>query len=93
MTWQAFEQLPDGDGWHREVVEGELIVLPPPKSKHTIIANAVATALRPLESDGTWKVLVEAGYRLSNDPPTGFNQMCRYSAANAPARPAEMIIS
>jgi Uma2 family endonuclease len=70
MTWQAFEQLPDGDGWHREVVEGELIVLPPPKSKHTIIANAVATALRPLESDGTWKVFMEAGYRLSNDPPT-----------------------
>lgn len=70
MTWQAFEQLPDGDGWHREVVEGELIVLPPPKSKHAIIAHAVARALRPLEDHGTWKVFVEAGYRLSDSPPT-----------------------
>lgn len=70
ITWQAFEQLPDGDGWHREIVEGELIVLPPPKSSHSIIANAVATALRPLESDGMWKVFVEAGYRLSDNPPT-----------------------
>jgi Uma2 family endonuclease len=70
ITWQAFEQLPDGDGWHREVVEGELIVLPPPKSKHSLIANAVARALRPLQDCGIWKVFVEAGYRLSDDPPT-----------------------
>jgi Uma2 family endonuclease len=70
MTWQAFEQFPDGDGWHREIVEGELIVLPPAKSKHAIIKNALARALRPLEGQGAWKVFVEAGYRLSDDPPT-----------------------
>jgi Uma2 family endonuclease len=70
MTWQAFEQLPDGDGFHREVVEGELIVLPPAKSRHARIIKAVSKALAPLENGGLWSVYVEAGYRLSTDPPT-----------------------
>src|SRR5271165_5158881 len=70
MTWQAFEQLPDGDGLHREVVEGELIVLPPAKSRHAKITAAVAEALRPVAERGLWKVFVEAGYRLSDNPPT-----------------------
>jgi Uma2 family endonuclease len=70
ITWQAFEQLPDGDGFHREVVEGELLVLPPAKSRHARIIKAVAKALGPLESGGLWSVFVEAGYRLSENPPT-----------------------
>jgi Uma2 family endonuclease len=70
ITWQAFEQLPDSDGFHREVVEGELIVLPPAKSGHSKIAKAVALALSPLEESGRWQVFVEAGYRLSDNPPT-----------------------
>jgi Uma2 family endonuclease len=70
ITWQSFEELPDVDGFHREVVEGELIVLPPPKSKHSLIAMAVAEALRPLKQRGVAKVLMEAGYQLSSDPPT-----------------------
>ncbi|HEV1286099.1 MAG TPA: Uma2 family endonuclease [Bryobacteraceae bacterium] len=70
ITWQAFEQLPDGDGFHREVVEGELIVLPPAKSRHARIIKAVAKALAPLEDGGPWSVFVEAGYRLSENPPT-----------------------
>jgi Uma2 family endonuclease len=70
MTWQAFEQLPDGDGFHRELVEGELIVLPPAKSRHARIIKAVARALAPLEDGGLWSVFIEAGYRLSTDPPT-----------------------
>lgn len=70
ITWQAFEQLPDGDGFHREVVEGDLIILPPPKSKHSLIADAVAEALRPLKERRVAKVLLEAGYKLSEDPPT-----------------------
>jgi len=70
ITWQAFEELPGEDGFHREVVEGELIVLPPPKSKHSLIAMAVAEALHPLKARGVAKVLMEAGYHLSSDPPT-----------------------
>jgi Uma2 family endonuclease len=52
------------------VVEGELIVLPPAKSRQSLIVNAVARALGPLENSGPWSVFVEAGYRLSTDPPT-----------------------
>jgi Uma2 family endonuclease len=70
MTWQAFEQLPDGDGFHQEIVEGELIVLPPAKLRHAVITNALARALLPLESYGTWKGFAEAGYRLTDNPPT-----------------------
>jgi Uma2 family endonuclease len=70
ITWQAFEQLPDGDGWHREVVEGELIVLPPPKSKHSRIARRMSRALTPFEENGIAEVHMEAGYKLSDDPPT-----------------------
>jgi Uma2 family endonuclease len=70
MTWQAFEQLPDGDGWHREIVEGELIVLPPPKSKHSKIARRMSRTLTPFEDQGVAEVQMEAGYKLSDDPPT-----------------------
>jgi len=70
ITWQAFEQLPDGDGWHREVVDGELIVLPPPKSRHSKIAFATAEALLPLKQRGVANVYIEAGFKLSTDPPT-----------------------
>lgn len=70
ITWQAFEQLPDGDGWHREVVEGELIVLPPPKSKHSEIARRTNRALAAFEDKGIARVYMEAGYKLSDDPPT-----------------------
>ena len=70
ITWQAFEQLPDGDGWHREVVEGELIVLPPPKSKHSEIARRANRTLSALEDRGFVRVYMEAGYKLSDDPPS-----------------------
>jgi len=70
ITWQAFEQLPDGDGWHREVVEGELVVLPPPKSKHSRIARRMSRALAPFEDLGIAEIHMEAGYKLSDNPPT-----------------------
>jgi Uma2 family endonuclease len=70
ITWQAFEELPDTDGFHREVVEGELIVLPPAKSGHSEIARRAHRGLIPLETGGLIRVYMEAGYRLSDDPPT-----------------------
>jgi Uma2 family endonuclease len=70
ITWQAFEQLPDGDGWHREVVEGELIILPPAKSKHNKIARRVRRALTPFEDQGIAEIHMEAGYKLSEHPAT-----------------------
>ncbi len=70
ITWQAFEQLPEGDGFHREVVDGELIVLPPPKAKRSRIAARISRALAPLANQKLAEVYMEAGYKLSEDPPT-----------------------
>jgi Uma2 family endonuclease len=70
MTWEAFEQLPHGDGFHRELIEGELQVLPPPKSGHTKIAKRAYSALLPAEEAGGGQVYIEAGYKLSPDPTT-----------------------
>jgi Uma2 family endonuclease len=67
LTWKEFEQVPD-DGMHHELIEGEHQALPPPKSKHSLIADNVAKALRPLEVRG--RVLWEAGYKLSDNPGT-----------------------
>jgi Uma2 family endonuclease len=53
------------------VVEGELIVSPPTESRRARLIKAVARALAPVENGGEWSVFVEAGYRLSTDPPTG----------------------
>lgn len=70
ISWQAFEQLPDGDGFHREVVEGDLVVWPPSKSCHSRVARRVSRALTPFEDRGIAEVHREAGYKLTEDPPT-----------------------
>src|SRR5258706_7842265 len=69
LSWKAFEQLPD-DGMRHEVIEGELISLPPPKSGHARVAKRAYRALMPLEERGLGQVYVEAGYKLSENPPT-----------------------
>jgi Uma2 family endonuclease len=70
LTWEAFERLPDGDGLHREILEGELQILPPAKSKHSNIASKLFELLFPLQQRGLSRVYLEAGYKLSQDPPT-----------------------
>ena len=69
LSWAAFEQLPD-DGMHREIIQGELITLPPPKWKHSDVARRANRALLSLEDQGLGHVYVEAGYKLSDNPPT-----------------------
>jgi Uma2 family endonuclease len=70
MTWEDFERLPSGDGYHREILEGELQVLPPPKTGHSLIADNTAESLRPLRKRRLGRVLLEAGFKLSDDPAT-----------------------
>ncbi len=70
MTWEAFEQLPDGDGYHRELIEGELQVLPPPKSRHTEVAYNLHQALVPAATQADARAFPEAGYKLSTSPPS-----------------------
>ena len=65
LTWKEFEQLP---GEHNEILEGELVTLPPPKSKHSKIAFKIAMLLLPLQEKGLGQIGCEAGYKLSEDP-------------------------
>jgi len=67
MTWKEFEQLPDE---HAEILEGELVVLPPPKSKHSIIAAVIADLLLPLKANQAGLILSEAGFKISEEPPS-----------------------
>lgn len=67
LTWEEFERLPDE---HIEIIEGELIIVPPPKSGHSVVADNAAELLRPLKANGAGRILCEAGYKLSEDPAT-----------------------
>lgn len=67
LTWKEFEQLPDE---HLEILEGELITLPPPKSGHSNIAADTFLRLQPLQENGLGRVYQEAGFQLSEDPAT-----------------------
>ena len=70
MTWEAFEHLPDGDGFHRELIEGELQILPPPKLGHSKIAKRIYDALAPCQNASSAQVYIEAGYKIKATPPT-----------------------
>ena len=69
LSWAAFEQLPD-DGMHHEIIEGELITLPPPMSRHSIVALNALEALQPIRRRAGCRAFPEAGYKLSEHPPT-----------------------
>lgn len=70
LTWEAFEQLPDHDGMHREVLRGVLQVLPPAKSRHTIIATNAYDLLREPALAASCRAYPEAGFKLSENPAT-----------------------
>src|SRR5260370_5819144 len=68
-SFEAFENPPD-DGMHHEIIEGVLISLPPPKSRHSLIASIVWKELLAIERQANGRALAEAGYKLGDDPPT-----------------------
>ena len=63
LTFEEFEHLPDAPGKH-ELLDGELIELPPPKRRHTIIQHRIADALKRYAVERGLLVFVEAGFRL-----------------------------
>lgn len=70
MTLEEFERLPD-DGNKHELSEGELIVMPPVKSLHSLVATAIAEALHAyLRQHRVGRAIAEAGYILSRKPLT-----------------------
>lgn len=70
LSWEAFEQLPDGDGMHRELLEGELQILPPPKLRHSEVAQRVFLALAAIQKRAGCRAYHEAGYKLGDRPPS-----------------------
>ena len=69
LTWKEFEDLPEEDGWHYEILDGELIPLPPPRAPHSLVAENAADSLQPLKANGLGRILREAGFKISENPP------------------------
>jgi Uma2 family endonuclease len=70
VTWEAFERLPDSDGFHRELIKGELQILPPAKFGHGQIAANVYDTLFELKKLGLGAAYLEVGYKLTDNPPS-----------------------
>lgn len=72
-TWMTVEELaalPD-DGQKHELVEGELVTMPPPHTIHSrIVARLFRTRANFVVENDLGEVLAEAGFRLAEDPPT-----------------------
>jgi Uma2 family endonuclease len=67
LTFQQFEKYPD-DGHKHELLQGEHIVLPPPKSYHSDVQHQLLRVLQPyVDQHGLGDVRIEAGFKLSED--------------------------
>jgi Uma2 family endonuclease len=70
MSVEEFAALPE-DGRMHELVEGELIRMPPPHFPHADIVYAILRSLiHFLESKTLGRAYLEAGFLLSNSPAT-----------------------
>jgi Uma2 family endonuclease len=67
LTLDDLEQMPD-DAMHRELVNGELIELPPSEQTHIEIAKRIFRSIdRYCLSGGMGVVFTEAGYKVTDD--------------------------
>lgn len=65
LTFEQFEQLHD-DGLKHELLQGEHIVLPPPKSRHNTLQHRLLRLLQPyVDQHRLGDVRIEAGFKLS----------------------------
>jgi Uma2 family endonuclease len=64
LTFEEFERLPDAPG-KRELLDGELIEMPPAKARHSKIQHRIQASLSPYVLDrGLGQVYIEAGFKL-----------------------------
>jgi Uma2 family endonuclease len=67
LTLDDLEQMPD-DFVHRELVNGELIELPPPELDHSDTAHNIYDSLSPfIRRRRSGKLYIEAGYKVTAD--------------------------
>ncbi len=77
LTFEEFERLPDEPG-KLELLEGELIRMPPAKRKHMYTTQRLFLLLNRMVEDlrrgrpelGVGDVCIEMGYRMGSDPGT-----------------------
>jgi Uma2 family endonuclease len=64
LTFEEFERLPDSPG-KRELLDGELIEMPPAKRRHAKIQRWIDRSLSPYVLErGLGEVYIEAGFKL-----------------------------
>ena len=102
LSFEEFEQLPSEPG-KMELLDGELIHLPPAKFKHTKLAYRLCDLLKPIvaasgSSAGLGEVCHEMGYKIGQkawlQPDVSisyFNQSCADYLEGAPALAVEII--
>jgi Uma2 family endonuclease len=67
LTIEDLEKMPD-DAMHRELVEGELIELPPPEHTHVLVADRICDLLKPfVRANRLGRVLIELGWLVRSD--------------------------
>ncbi|SRR6266567_3158674 len=64
LTFEEFERLPDSPG-KRELLDGELLEMPPAKKRHAKIQRRIDRRLSPYVLErGLGEVYIEAGFKL-----------------------------
>jgi Uma2 family endonuclease len=88
-TLQSFEQFEkfQDDGMKHELLQGEHIVLPPPKLRHSNIQHALLHLLWPyVKEHNLGDVRIETGFKLSSDtwlqPDVSFVRSAQIQAAD-----------
>ncbi len=70
VTAEEFARIPDDDH-HYELVEGRVIRMSPPGSRHAVLAVRVAVLLaQHAEANGLGSVMANGGVRLATNPDT-----------------------
>jgi Uma2 family endonuclease len=70
VTADELLAMPD-DGLRRELVDGEVLVTPPPGEEHAVVAAEILISLgNHVRSAGLGRVHTEGGFRISSTPDT-----------------------
>ncbi len=71
VSLNRFFDLPELAAGKRELIQGEVRELPPPKARHSKVANRIAEALR-VYANTNWqdtdRILMESGYEYTREP-------------------------
>ena len=74
LSLDEFMALPN-DGNRHELNEGELVVMPPPKSEHAVVLDNIKTILTTcIAGKQLGRIFPEAGYLLTREPEVTIRQ-------------------